>query len=374
MAVVSLISLGSGLKEVVAAQFGISDSEVITIQAGGLSSAGPPGTGVTNKLTESDATAIGKLPNVEVVIPKIITNGKIEFNNAIYFGMITSIPDGEARGVGYKVINVEPTRGRLLNDGDINKVVLGWNFYKNGDIFGRKITPGNSVLIQGKKFEVVGILKKKGSFMFDNIVLMNQKPIVNLFNYGKELDMIAVKIKDKNSISQVKKSIEKLMRNRRNVKKGHEDFSVSTPDAMLSTVNNILNGVQIFIVIIASISILVGIVGIINTMTTSVAERKKEIGIMKAIGAKNSQIFIQFLIESGLLGLAGGVAGVIFGVIIGIVGVWGMSNYIGSEIPPSIDFVLVTGTLFGSFLIGAVSGIIPAMNAARQNPVEALRG
>ncbi len=374
MAVVSLISLGAGLKAVVAAQFGISDTEVIAVQAGGISSAGPPGAGVTKKLTEYDADAIRKLSNVESVIPKIITAGKVVFNNVAYFGMVTSIPSGKDRKIGYKIIDVSPIKGRLLNDGDNDKVVLGWNFYKNNNIFGRVVVPGNTIKIQGKKFEVVGILKKKGSFMFDNIVLMNQKDIVDLFHYGKKLDLIAVKVNDKGSMNSVKLNIEKLMRNRRDVKSGKEDFSVSTPSAMLSSVNNILNGVQIFIIIIASISILVGAVGIVNTMATSVMERKKEIGIMKAVGAKNSQIFMEFLIESGLLGLVGGFVGIVFGVLIGIVGVFIMSNYIGTEVAPSINFVLIFGTLFGSFFIGAVSGIVPAMNAAKQNPVEDLRG
>ncbi len=95
---------------------------------------------------------------------------------------------------------------------------------------------------------------------------------------------------------------------------------------------------------------------------------------MKAIGAKNSQIFMQFLIESGLLGLAGGFIGCVLGVLIGVLGVIGINNWIGAEVAPSVDLVLVSGALVGSFLIGAVAGITPALSAARQNPVEALRG
>jgi len=164
------------------------------------------------------------------------------------------------------------------------------------------------------------------------------------------------------------------MREERDVKEGEEDFEVSTPEASLSTVNDVIFGIQVFIIIIALISVFVGAVGIVNTMTTSVMERKREIGIMKAIGARNEQIFLQFFIEAGLLGLIGGILGAIVGTLISILGILGINSFIGSELKPSIDFLLILFTLTFSFLIGAVSGIVPAMNAAKQNPVDALRG
>ena len=191
---------------------------------------------------------------------------------------------------------------------------------------------------------------------------------------GENVDVISVKIKDKDLMYRAKEDIEKLMRKRRDVDIGEEDFSLETPDTMLSTVNSILGGVRAFIIIIASISILVGALGIVNTMTTSILERRKEIGIMKAIGAKNSQVFMQFFFESGMLGFIGGLVGVIFGTLISVVGIVGINNFIGAELSPVIDFVLIGGALAGSFIIGAVAGIVPAMSAANQNPVEALRG
>jgi putative ABC transport system permease protein len=374
MAVVSLISLGTGLQTAVGAQFGISNTELITVQAGGLSSAGPPGTGVTNKLTWDDAEAIERLSTVKAAIPRMMPMGKLEYNDILGFGMAVSIPDGERRKLTHEIMDIEATEGRMLKDGDTNKIVLGWNFYASDDLFGEAIVPGKTVLIQDEKFIVAGILKKKGSFIFDNMVLMNEDVVADLFDYGEDADLIGVIVKDKDLMERAKEDIEKLMRKRRDVDKGKEDFEVSTPDAMLDTVNSVLGGVQAFIVIIASISILVGAVGIVNTMTTSVLERRREIGIMKAIGARNSQIFMQFLIESGLLGFVGGLIGCVLGVLIGIIGVLGINSWIGADVAPSVDFVLVGGALVGSFLIGAVAGIVPAMNAAKQNPVEALRG
>ena len=132
--------------------------------------------------------------------------------------------------------------------------------------------------------------------------------------------------------------------------------------------------IPIFIVIIASLSILIGMIGIINTMTTAVLERKKEIGIMKAIGAKNKDIFWQFFIESGLLGLIGGIVGVVVGLLIGVGGTGMINNLIGAEVALDIDWLLVGITLVGSFLVGGLAGVFPAIKAAKQNPVEALRG
>src|SRR3989344_293191 len=329
LAVISLVSLGTGLKTAVASQFGIGTTEVISVQAGGISAAGPPGTGVTKFLTYSDADAIERLSTVEAAIPRIITSGKLEYNDFVGFGYAASIPDGDKRDLVYEILDINPEVGRLLKD---------------------------------------------GSFIFDNLVYMNEEPLKDLMNYGERVDIIAVKVRDKDFIGRAKTDIEKLMRARRNVEKGEEDFEVSTPETSLETVNSILGGVQAFIIVVASISILVGDIGIVNTMTTSVLERRREIGIMKSIGARNLEIFNQFLIESGLLGFVGGFLGVIGGLVVGYLGIQGLNNFIGSEISLDLNYFLIIGSLIGSFIIGAVSGIIPALQAAKQNPVEALRG
>ena len=373
-AVVALISLGSGLKLAVGSQFGISSTEVISVQAGGLNAYGPPGSGASKKLTVEDLEAIKKLSSTKEVIRRNIPSGKLEFNDIVVFGFAMNIPDGDDRAFVYEQLDIESEVGRLLKDGDANKVVLGYNFYADKVGIGKKILPGSTILLQDKKFEVVGITKKTGSFIFDNIVHVNEKDLEELFGYGDEIDLIAVHVRSKDDLEGVKEDIEKLLRERRDVKVGEEDFEVSTPAAALKTVNNILSGVQAFIVVIASISILVGAVGIVNTMTTSVLERRKEIGIMKAVGARNEQIFLQFFIEAGLLGLIGGLVGVIFGSAIGYFGTAGINSFIGASVSPDLDFIFLGLVLVGSFLIGAVSGIYPAMDAAKQNPVEALRG
>ena len=373
-AVVALISLGSGLKLAVSNQFDIASTEIITVQAGGISGYGPPGSNVVNPLTVDDVKRIEKLSSVKKSVRRNIVSGKLEYNDKLIFGLAMSIPSGDNRDFVYEQLDIKTITGRPLKDADVKKVFLGYNFYVDKVGLDKEVIPGKRVLINDEQFEVVGILEKKGSFIFDNIVYMNEKDLENLFGFGDDVDIIVVQPKDKNELDKTKEDIEKLLRKTRDVKIGEEDFEVSTPEAILSTVNSILSGVQIFIALIAGISIFIGALGIVNTMTTSVLERKKEIGIMKAIGARNSQIFFQFFVESGLLGLIGGVIGVIFGVLIGVLGISALNNFLGTELKPVIDYLLIFYALFGSFLIGAIAGIVPAMNAAKQNPVEALRG
>ncbi len=373
-AVISLISLGNGLKVAVNSQFGVSSTELISVQAGGISFAGPPGSGDVNPLTVDDLEEIKKISSVKRAIRRNIPTGKLEFNDHVIFGYATNIPGGEDRKFVYEILGLGAEFGRLLKDGDTNKVMLGYNFHADKVGLEKVVKVGDKVLIQNKSFDVVGITKKKGSFIFDNIVYMNEGPLEDLMGFGDDIDIIGVQAKSKELMDKTKEEIEKVLRETRDVKVGEEDFEVSTPEASLATVNSVLGGVQAFIVIIAFLSIIVGAIGIVNTMTTSVLERRQEIGIMKAIGAKNDQIFLQFLIESGLLGFVGGLAGVIVGTLIGFLGTKGINNFIGSELSPEINIVLIVSALLGSFLIGAFAGIIPAMKAAGENPVEALRG
>ena len=182
-AVVSLISLGSGLKLAVNSQFGVSTTEVITVQAGGVTAFGPPGSGAANPLDVDDMEAIEKLASVERVLRRTIPSGSLEFNDHLIFGLMMNIPDGEDRKFAYETLDVEAEFGRLLKDGDVNKVVLGSNFLEDKVGLEKKVKVGDKILLQEKTFEVVGITKKKGSFIFDNIVHVNEKPLEDLMGY-----------------------------------------------------------------------------------------------------------------------------------------------------------------------------------------------
>jgi len=273
------------------------------------------------------------------------------------------------------MVNLNANPGRLLKDTDTNKVVLGSNFLKEGNRFGRAMKVGDKLLLEGKNIEVVGFLEKKGSFIFDSVVLFNEDYMVNQLGVNRdEVNVIAVKVNDEGRIDRTKENIEKLLRKERDVKKGEEDFAVDSPKSSIDALNSTLFAIQLFVYIIAAISILVGGIGIMNTMYTSVLERTKDIGIMKSIGAKNSSIFTIFFIESGFLGFVGGIIGIIIGIAIA----YGMAFIgratLGSQlIQAHVSLVLIISTLVASFILGTLFGTLPALQASKLVPVESLR-
>jgi putative ABC transport system permease protein len=303
------------------------------------------------------------------VEPKSKTSSGV---TAIYYASAISIPK-ENRNFFNEILDLEMYSGSFLDKSDTGKVLIGYE-RSLGNNYLRDTKVGDKLIINDKQFIVKGILEKKGSFTLDYSILMNEDDLDDLTDFGEDIDTIQVKMKDKDLMDKTKSDIESALRKSRNVKVGEEDFTVSTPASEQKTVNSVLNGIQIFILIIASVSVFIGAVGIINTMTTSVLERRREIGIMKSIGARNSNIFYQFFVEAGLLGLVGGIVGAIIGTLMSVIGILAINAYLGAELSPSIDFILVSASLAGSFIIGAVAGIIPAMSAAKQNPIDALRG
>ena len=373
-AVVSLIGLGEGLRIAIMSQFGFLGPDVLGVQASGLAFAGPPGTGVVEPLSDELADKIRKVNGVKAAFNRYIKSGTLEFNDKQNIGIAASYPEGENRKIFETMINLKAEDGRLLKDSDSRKVVLGNNF-KSDDTFGKGIKSGDKVLLNAIDFEVVGILEKKGSFIFDNVVLINEQTMIDDIGIAKEeVNVIAVKIEYVARADEIKENIEKLLRKERNVKKGEENFQVQSPQQTLEALNSTLFAVQLFVYIIAAISLAVGGIGIMNTMYTSVLERTKEIGVMKSIGAKNSAIFTIFFVESGLLGMVGGV----IGIILGLAFAFGLSAagraFLGSElIQASISPFLVIGALMFSFVLGTVFGVLPAYEASKLSPVDSLR-
>ncbi|MCH8003252.1 MAG: ABC transporter permease [Nanoarchaeota archaeon] len=372
-AVVALMGLGEGLRGAITGQFGFLGPDVLGVQASGINFAGPPGQAVVNPLTDDLADKIERIPGVDAAINRFIESGTFEFNDKQDIVFAWNVPEGKDRNIFEDMINLKVREGRLLKDGDKFKVVLGDSF-TDEDRFGKEIKVGNKVLFNGQLFDVVGILEKKGSFIFDTAVIMNEDVLVNEFRDDNSVNVIAVKVKDLKTIGNVQRDIEQLLRKERNVKEGEEDFTVQSPQNALQSLDQTLFGVQLFISIIAFISIIVGGIGITNTMYTAVLERTKEIGIMKSIGATNQTIFTLFFIESGLLGIVGGVVGIIFGFVLSH-GLAFMGRLaLGSElIRADISIELVLGALLFSFLVGLIAGTVPAYQASKKNPVDSLR-
>jgi len=375
-AVVSLISLGAGLKAAVIGQFGTLSVDTLTIQNKGAGF-GPPGSTVIEKLNEDDLKIIENIKEVDLIITRLIRVGSLEYNEVSGFGYSVDIPkEREELEFVYNSFDFEVAEGRLLESSDSGKVLLGNNFLDTED-FGKKLQTGKKIKLKGeieKEFEIIGILEKSSSFQMDGVIFMMNNDMQELFNAKEEFDIIVAKVEDKDDIEEVAEEIKRRLRQDRNEDLGEETFSVETPTQSLEAVNNILNVINVIVIGIAAISLLVGGVGIANTMYTSVVERTKEIGVMKAIGARNSEIMWIFLIESGLLGLVGGIVGALIGLSAAI-GVSTVANHaLGSDLfIVSISYPLLISAISFSFIIGIVSGVFPAFQASKLNVVDALR-
>lgn len=371
-AVVALIGLGEGLRTAIIGQFGFLGTDVLSVQAQGVFG-GPPGTAVATPLHEDLVDEINGVRGVDIAFGRLIDQGEIAYDDIYGAALFASIPGGEARDVFERMTDLETQKGRLLKDGDNDKMLIGDAYLQSEDNEdGMRI--GDQVEVEGDKFEVVGAVEQKGSFLFDNVIFMNEEAMRDAFGDDETVNIIAVKVQDIDEMGDVKADIEDLLRDERDVDEGEEDFVVETPQSTLDSLNQILFAVQLFVTIIALISLVVGGIGITNTMYTAVLERTKEIGIMKSLGARNSSVFTIFLFESGFLGMVGGLVGVAIGASLA----YGMAYLgrvqLGSDlIQAHITMPLVVGALLFSLLVGLMAGVVPAYQAAKKHPVDALR-
>jgi putative ABC transport system permease protein len=372
-AVVSLISMGQGLQATIEGQLGSLSADTLTIQNKG-SGFGPPGSTVVEKLNDNDVRIIEDVPDVDFVIHRLIKVGSLEFNDVSGFGYGVSMPeDEEKREFIYGSFDFEAEEGRLLRSGDTGKVLLGNGFLDTED-FGKELRVGKTVKVNGEDFEIVGIMKQSRFFQFNSMIFIMFDDLKELFDTGDEYDFIIVKVQDRDRIEVVADEIERKLRDDRNEKPGEESFTIQTPIQAAESVGTILNIINLIVVGIAGISLLVGGVGIANTMYTSVVERTSEIGVMKAVGAKNKDILYIFLIEAGLLGLVGGIAGAVIGLG-GALLIAAIANQaFGADLfTVGISYSLLIVSVFFSFIVGVLSGILPALQASKLNVVDALR-
>jgi putative ABC transport system permease protein len=277
----------------------------------------------------------------------------------------------------YNSFGFEAEEGRLLEEGDSGKVLLG-NAFLDSDDFRKEFRVGKKIIIEGEKleyYEIVGIAKKTSNFQMNGMVFMMEEDMNDVFGIDDETDMIVAQVKDKDDIEDVSEEIKRKLRNDRNEDLGEESFTVETPLEALNSVNTIMNIINLIVIGIAMISLFVGGIGIANTMYTSVVERKKEIGIMKAVGAKNRDVLMIFLIESGLLGLVGGIVGAGIGLGLAFGASALASQAMGIELfQVAVSYPLLFGAIGFSFFVGVISGVVPAFQASKLNVVEALRG
>lgn len=371
-AVVALISLSEGLKNAVADQFAQLGSDNVMIQAAG-GGFGPPGTAVAKPLTIQDKKAVDAVQRVDLAVGRLIRTIQVESHNEIRYTYAVTLPQAQdERDMIIEVNSYTIASGRFFEQSDAKEIVIGWNLQK--DFFDHALELRNKVQIQNQQFTIIGILKESGNPQRDDTIIMPEQSMRDILVIPESYDIIAARIKSGEDITLASEEIKKELRDTRDVEEGKEDFTVETPEQLIGTLNTILNIIQGVLVGIAAISLLIGGIGIMNTMYTAVVERTKEIGIMKSIGATPHTIMILFLLESGMLGLIGGIVGVILGIGIAKLVEFAAYQAFGTSlIQATIQPVVIVGALLFAFIVGAVSGAFPAKQAAKMNPVDALR-
>lgn len=373
-AIVALISLSMGMKAALNEEFKKVGSNRVIIEAGGVAF-GPPGAGSSlsaSELTKNDLDVVSKVAGVAFATGILSETARIEFHDEIKHTLVFGIStDAETKKRLEEIGLFEIGEGRQLKQTDKYKAVLGYKVVH--DLFDADIKLGDKIKVEDKEFEVVGIQKLIGTGVHDLLVRIPLDTAREIFSEPEKISSIMVTTSAGFEPVKVAEAIKKELRKFRNVEENEEDFTVQTVEQRVATVTVILDVVQAVLIGIAAISLLVGGIGIMNTMYTSVLERTKEIGIMKAIGAKNSDIAKIFLIESGLLSLAGGAIGVVIGISIAKAVELVVQGYGITLFRADISPLLVISALAFSFLIGSVSGSLPARMAASLSPVDALR-
>ena len=263
--------------------------------------------------------------------------------------------------------------GRVLDEGDEGNVMIG-SHYKYNKLFSEPIRARNTLNIQEKDFEVQAILEPIGNPGDDRLVYMSIEDMRKLFDIPKRIDFIVVQTESGQNIKSVAEKIQKKLFNSRDVDEKTRDFTVQTPEELLSSFSGVLNIITGFLLAVAGISLLVGGIGIANTMYTSVLERTREIGVMKAVGARNKDISSIFVFEAGFLGLIGGSLGVFFGWLISeSIEIIAVKQFGTTLLQTQTPFLLFLGCLGFAFASGMLFGALPAIRAGKLRVVDSLR-
>ncbi|MFA6228080.1 MAG: ABC transporter permease [Patescibacteria group bacterium] len=376
-AVIVIISAGAGAQSLIVNQFNAIGTNLIGVLPGASDENGPPASAfgiILQTLKYEDAQAIAQtIPHASAVSSYNTGVATASYQGAkvdtTYYGVMPDYVLVEDTGV---------ETGRFFGDdedrGSSKVAVLGWQVAQ--DLFGGQDAVGRKIKIGKEFFEVIGVMRKRGVSGFqnnDNIILIPAQTAQKIMLGVRHVNFIRVKVDQQENLPQTVEDIRFLLRDRHNLLESKvDDFNIRNTADAIKTLTSITDVLKFFLAAIASISLLVGGVGVMNIMLASVNERVREIGLRKAVGAKPGDIMVQFLAESVTVTLAGGVIGIIIGSLISAL-VAVVAKYLG------YDWDLVVSPLsifmgFGvAFVVGLIFGIYPATRAAKLNSIEALR-
>jgi putative ABC transport system permease protein len=360
-AVITLVSMGEGAKSYIMDQvsgWGVG-SNSITIQPGEENSHT-----IEMSLTYADAQVLRyKVNNLQYLMTEFVGRGRLVYGKKEYVPGYTLGVSADYPYAYKQKADVGRFFSRAEDAGRKRVAVIGKTVARN--IFGELSPIGENIKINGIGFKVVGQLEEKGTMLtydMDDMVLIPSTLSELVLGTNKIWEMF-ITVNNENQVPQAVQEIKHLliMRHRK------EDFHIHTQQGIIDIINNILNAMTGIVSAIAAISLLVGGIGIMNIMLVAVTERTREIGIRKAIGAKQRDIFLQFVIESILITMSGA----LIGITLGTLAAWAIMVWL------KMSAVIAWGAVYlaclVAFLVGTFFGVYPAMRAAKLDPVEALR-
>jgi putative ABC transport system permease protein len=369
--VVSLIALGQGVKKAVIGQFDVLGKDKLFLSPGSdLLSSYAVG---NSFFTEKELALVEKSPGVSRATGMVYSFSAAKYKNEIKYTTVMGLPTDENPEY-LKALNIQIHEGRFIKDGEKGKAIIGSLLVLPKEFFQKAANIGDSIEINGNKFEIVGIMAPIGNPVDDSSILISLSEAQEILGKQGQIDMIVAQATDISRMNSTSTAITKALRRYRGLREGDEDFSIATSEQLIDSFNVVLDVVQFVVLGIAAISLVVGGIGIMNTMYTSVLERTKDIGIMKAVGAKNSDILFIFLIEAGILGIAGGLIGLGLGIGLAkffeaVAAVALKTNLLVAQ----FSITLIIGSLLFSFFVGVLSGILPAKQASGMKVTESIR-
>ena len=366
--VIMLVAIGAGARTYIHQELGNLGTNILIVVPGKTSTKGgfhPPTATTIRKLVYDDAIILKRRSrHIADAVPIILGSSKVKYQNQSRDNNVVGCTE-----TYFEMRNLAVESGRFLSSSDVDskrKVCILGRTVKKG-LFGDRNALGAVVSIGDGKYRVIGVMEKKGVTLgidFDDIVFIPTTTAQELFDTDSLFNM-TVKIKTAAEIQPAIEEIRQILMKRHANK---EDFTVMSQDEMLGVMNKVLGIMTAVLAGIAAISLLVGGIGIMNIMLVSVRERTREIGIRKALGAKNRDILVQFLAESVTLSLFGGIGGVLFGGLVAV----GLPLFL-PYLPMQISWWSVILAFFFSASVGIFFGVYPARKASLYDPIIALR-
>lgn len=360
------VSFGMGLYLYVDDLMTGGSANKFTVTAKGM---GAPGTSSIEML-DGDLNIVEKTKGVVEVLAMKFTIGEVESRGQTKYAYITGY-DPRSK-LMEESFNMGIERGKYIRPDDKNSVMLGYNYQLDDKIFAKGLDIGSKIIIDGTPYRVSGFFGEIGNPSDDANVYLSLDGFDEKFPDTESYAMIFGEA-DIDDLRATVDRVEKRLRNYRDEEEGKETLDVASFAEQLESFQIVLNMIIGFIIMIAAISIVVSAINTANTMITSVLERTKEIGIIKSIGGKNSEILNIFLFESSTLGFTAGILGITFGYMCTETGGKILSDLGWGFLAPHYSIELFLGCLLFATIVGTISGVAPAINAAHKKPVDALR-